>query len=130
MALWKQIGNGPWELMRPDPDPRDSVGVELPKSESDNNIPIPCYLYIIRAGESFSYKIGISFDPAARLLQLQTGNHLPLRLIMLIPFMSESDSRRVEKNIHEKLKPFNSSGEWFTAHPTIIGSIVFNCLEE
>jgi len=86
------------------------------------------FLYVIKSGDS-AYKVGISMDPKRRLSQLQTGNHNPLSLVMQIPFESSGEANRVERIIHEKIKAYNSSGEWFKIQSAILGAIILESLE-
>lgn len=99
-------------------------GIGSNYSEAQQN----SFLYVIKSGDS-AYKVGISVDPKRRLSQIQTGNHNPLRLIMQIPFESGREARSVESIIHEKIKAYNSSGEWFKIQSGVLAAIIFESLE-
>jgi hypothetical protein len=76
------------------------------------------FVYAIREVESRNIKIGISYDPEARLRQLQTGNSSRLELVAFIEaaegFKSEKDAHRLNKGIHIR-------GEWFGSGATLGG---------
>lgn len=66
------------------------------------------YLYFIQSDATGMIKIGRSKYPEKRLKQLQTGNPNKLKLIACF-----KDLGWKEKIIHEKLKSWSESGEWF-----------------
>lgn len=68
-------------------------------------------IYLIQAGESEYYKIGITKDSIEyRLKQLQTGNHLKLKVVRL--YFSQ-DCFFEEKELHKQFSLKHSIGEWF-----------------
>ena len=69
------------------------------------------FIYVI--GDNASpYKIGFTKDPNKRLKSLQTGN--PSKLNMLYKQeINESETKFIEKQIHNVLKRKQVSGEWF-----------------
>jgi hypothetical protein len=68
----------------------------------------PSFIYFIQSGEDGPIKIGLSHDPTKRLPQLQTGNHVDLRLRHVIP-----GDLGVEQTLHERFEPARIRGEWF-----------------
>jgi hypothetical protein len=65
-------------------------------------------LYIIRAGKGSRFKIGISRNPKSRLLELQTGSALSLKLVAVVVA-----SVKHEREAHRILAPWRRHGEWF-----------------
>jgi hypothetical protein len=88
-----------------------------------------CYLYVIYAGDGI-HKIGISNDPISRMNQIQIGNHRKLRLAVSIVFGSRDAARFVKKQLHDALSEYRTNGEWFNVSPQILGTTIFECLEE
>jgi len=70
------------------------------------------YVYIIQAGDG-PYKIGVAKNLARRIEQMQTGNHLELRLIAAIDFKTEQRALTVEKQLHKMYSRARIRGEWF-----------------
>lgn len=66
-------------------------------------------LYVIRAGKSTLFKIGISNNPKARLRTLQIKSPLPLELLLAVTV--ESVDR--EREAHRILASCRQHGEWF-----------------
>ena len=75
-------------------------------------------VYFISDG--VNVKIGQSENPVLRLLQLQTGNSLPLRLLYII----ENVPEEFEAHTHSVCKRYNIQGEWFI--PTVIDHLKKN----
>lgn len=74
------------------------------------------YLYLIKAEDSETYKIGITKkSPEKRLKTLQTGN--PEKLILCETYQSEH-YRKMETHIHRVLKERRLEGEWFLLDDT------------
>jgi len=72
-----------------------------------------CYVYFIQAGdENGPVKVGFSADPAKRVTELQTGNHLKLTLVASIPCLNAPSG---EELLHEHLDLHDVRllGEWF-----------------
>ena len=66
-------------------------------------------VYIISCDELQAFKIGFTRrSPHARLAQLQTGCPVKLRLVGWWPATSDE-----EFALHEQLRDFRMSGEWF-----------------
>lgn len=70
-------------------------------------------LYAIKAGNfiKFGFTRG---DIATRMVQLQTGCPMPLRLLG-----TGSGGRFLERRIHSILRSFCAHGEWFRDEPTV-----------
>lgn len=65
-------------------------------------------VYFARAGDRI--KIGWSRKVATRVVQLQTGNAEPVRLLATTP-----GGRALERQMHERFADARVSGEWFAA---------------
>jgi hypothetical protein len=68
------------------------------------------YVYLIRNGSSFAFKIGIAHDVESRLAQLQTGNPVDLALESSYEF---PNADHVERVLHQKWASRRMRGEWF-----------------
>jgi len=67
------------------------------------------YLYFIQSHKTGHIKIGRAKDPHKRIRELQTGNGEELRLIAFFQGWAWR-----ERYLHEHLKDFRLSGEWFS----------------
>lgn len=65
-------------------------------------------LYFIQERSTGMIKIGRSKDPKRRLKTLQTGNANELRLVCYLEGLGWR-----ERDLHEALKKWRTSGEWF-----------------
>ena len=68
------------------------------------------YVYLIQSLEEGYYKIGVSKNPQKRLLELQTGNSSPLKLIET--YQSEH-ANKIERTLQRRYSHFHKKGEWF-----------------
>lgn len=68
------------------------------------------YIYLIQSLEEGYYKIGISKHPNKRLVQLQTGNSSPLKLIDTYP---TEYADKIERTLQRRYSHFKKKGEWF-----------------
>jgi hypothetical protein len=66
------------------------------------------WIYFIVAAESGIVKIGWAKDPAKRLLQLQTANHLTLSV-----FGTTRGTVKQEQALHRRFRHLRIRGEWF-----------------
>lgn len=66
------------------------------------------HLYIIQNQTTGDFKVGRSNNPKERIKSLQTGCKDKLSLILI----KEGQGTR-EKYIHQEMKRFHISGEWF-----------------
>lgn len=65
-------------------------------------------VYFIRAGENGPVKIGVAVDIPRRMAVMQSGNHLPLKLIR------EMDGSYMEESwLHRYFREAHVRGEWF-----------------
>ena len=67
-------------------------------------------VYAIRAGTN-AIKFGVSENPEIRLRGLQTGNYLPL--FLMVERHTEGDGLFEESCIHAALEDVRLEGEWF-----------------
>ena len=77
-------------------------------------------IYIIRAGDSSWYKIGVTeSDISIRISTLQTGSPEKLHLMKMYPggFLEE-------KAIHKKFSYFRGEGEWFNLSKDSLGTLL------
>jgi hypothetical protein len=72
-------------------------------------------IYFIRAGECGPVKIGKADDVAARLAELQCGNHAELTLLRQV-----EGGRQTEIWFHRTFAAHRLRGEWFTFHPDML----------
>jgi hypothetical protein len=87
----------------------------------------PRRLYLIQCGPFV--KIGVATEVEPRLLELQIGNPIELKLIWQSGEFTRSEAYRFERLAHRKLAAHRVSGEWFQIDPetarTAIGKAVF-----
>lgn len=62
-------------------------------------------------------KIGITRSIGGRLGTLQTGHWLKLHMICSFEIPSRDMARALESDVHESIKEFRISGEWFNITP-------------
>jgi hypothetical protein len=85
-------------------------------------VPINGIVYIIQAGDTKYYKIGItSGSIGKRLDSLQTGNHLKLNIIHTY---YSNNINKLEKELHERYSDKRSIGEWFILEDTILKNLI------
>jgi len=70
-------------------------------------------VYIIRAGDTNNYKIGISDNPQNRLESLQTAHYRKLSILHQRAFDSRHMALITEEELHTQYQEFNTLGEWF-----------------
>jgi hypothetical protein len=80
------------------------------------------YVYII--GDGKNYKIGIAKNPQNRLRQLQTGHALKLKIIRTFCLPSRDAVKTAEAKIHQDLRRYRLTGEWFSAPLSVIEKVV------
>lgn len=68
------------------------------------------YLYLVQAGDTNNYKIGIATSLKKRIIGIQSGNHLKVRIVK---WCKVSHVRQKEKELHTKYKENNTINEWF-----------------
>lgn len=71
------------------------------------------YVYIINQLKTDFYKIGITKNADRRIKQLQTGNPIQLEYKKVFKYSGREKIYRVEKKIHNWLKPYKHQSEWF-----------------
>jgi hypothetical protein len=88
------------------------------------------HLYFILDRKSRAVKIGLAADVSDRLKSLQTGNPNKLEIIAALRI----PSTKIEKQIHNLLKAYKISGEWFSLEyqgkypsPYSILSEIYDC---
>jgi hypothetical protein len=89
----------------------------LKPKDSDKAAKVKQALYIIQAECGGPIKVGIAQSPEARVVELQTGNPYPLRVIAQF-----DESANLEKVIHRQFADFRLSGEWF--HESALNHII------
>lgn len=101
--------------LRENPENNELERLTIPKPATDScgvpgvmSNPKPGMVYFVRADRSRYCKIGWTGDLAARLPKLQTGNHLPLKLLAAMP-----GTRGDEAQLHHRFARDRASGEWF-----------------
>lgn len=73
-----------------------------------------CSVYLMRAGETDNYKIGISSNLERRMFRLQTGHYEKLSFIMSVEFDTRLIALFIESSLHLEYEKFNLVGEWFS----------------
>ena len=71
------------------------------------------FVYLIKAGQTNNYKIGISSDIENRINTLQTAHYEKLTIIDRVEFSTRFIALVIEEKLHELYKDFNTIGEWF-----------------
>ena len=71
------------------------------------------YVYVITDGIG-NCKIGKANNVKSRLRGLQTANSNKLRIKYKHPCKNQSRAKLLESLVHEKLKKYNTNGEWFS----------------
>ena len=77
------------------------------------------YLYMLRAGNTDYYKIGVSININKRIEALQSGNPHKLTIYESV----YTRERYLEGIIHRKLKQYRVEGEWFHFDKDVIKTI-------
>jgi hypothetical protein len=72
-------------------------------------------VYIAQAGDHPSVKIGMSRNPAQRIVAIQIHNPLPVRCLALLP-----GGAPLEAMLHYQLRILRNHGEWFHLDGTIL----------
>lgn len=68
----------------------------------------------------YSVKVGYSNDIPRRLRNLQTGNPREIAVMGFIRTKDRAEDRRVEADLHKRLKDDVVRGEWFSVDPVQI----------
>jgi len=72
-----------------------------------------CHVYVI-GPEGGPYKIGIAVDVAVRLIDLQIGNHLELKVLASVKVPGSAQrARSIEEQMHWAFWKRRVRGEWF-----------------
>lgn len=71
------------------------------------------FAYLIRAGKTDNYKIGISSNTQSRLVNLQTAHYEKLSILTTSKFETRFIALEFEAELHNNYKGFNTIGEWF-----------------
>jgi hypothetical protein len=74
-------------------------------------------IYFI-GGDTGAIKIGLARSPERRLISLQCGSPIQLRILAQGP-----GSQRDERALHQRFAAHRLHGEWFEPHPTILAEI-------
>jgi hypothetical protein len=89
----------------------------LLQSEGNDN----GYVYFIKPKNVVDIKIGFSKNINSRISTYRTNYSCP---IILVGYIFCSDYKLLEKDIHEKLKDYRVSGEWFSSNINDIKNII------
>jgi hypothetical protein len=68
-------------------------------------------IYVIGSSRDGPLKVGLSIDPWGRKEELQPGH--PEKLRVFATFVVRAEHECLEKKIHEDLREYRRSGEWF-----------------
>lgn len=69
-------------------------------------------IYVVKAGETDNYKVGVSNNPIKRIQGLQTGNHLKLNF-KVVRFGTSALERFLHKTLSAEGRRIRNGGEWF-----------------
>jgi hypothetical protein len=75
-------------------------------------------VYFIRSGDDGPVKIGVSWNPAARIKSLAEASPVALRIIRVV-----DGNHQIERQLHARYKSLRLRGEWFLFCPTMMGDI-------
>lgn len=79
--------------------------------------PAEHHVYAIGDSDARYIKFGFARSPQKRLLSLQTGSPLQLRVLVAIQVINLFDAIEVERGIHVAAGRFHIRGEWFHSGP-------------
>lgn len=86
------------------------------------------FVYVIHeAGDDKVCKVGVSGDPRARLLQLQTATYRRLILAAVFRAGDAAEACYVERAVHQSLSALHLSGEWFRVEATKAVAVITEC---
>jgi len=86
----------------------------------------PDHLYFIQMEEApYHFKIGRTKNIDNRLKQLQTGSGVKLRLVYLFEGLGYK-----EKMLHEELRLWRQTGEWFACNRYSVGALPVDLYEK
>jgi hypothetical protein len=86
---------------------------------NDCGCPPPLYVYFIgTADPSLPIKIGKAKDVRHRFANLKVGSPVPLQILASVP-----GGKRLEWELHARLRESRSHGEWFRPTPELLGLI-------
>ena len=71
------------------------------------------YVYLIRAGQTDNYKIGITNNIESRLNTLRTSHYEELILISKAKYTNRFMSLLIEEELHNRYSLYRLRGEWF-----------------
>jgi hypothetical protein len=83
------------------------------------------YLYVLYAEGTRWIKIGYTLSVPARVMQLQIGCPLPLRILLAI---QRPDAEAIESLLKDHFAPYRLQGEWYTLPedvPTVLDMVSF-----
>jgi len=72
------------------------------------------HVYIIQHGRKGAFKIGIARNVEKRIVDLQIGTPVELRIIAKFDFGSKKNAYRVEQKLHRIFRKYWIRGEWFS----------------
>ena len=72
-------------------------------------------VYFIQAGDAGPIKIGHSTSVRSRLISMQSGSPVRLRLLLTLP-----GGQQLERFLHQAFAQFRKHGEWFEPHPSLV----------
>jgi len=82
------------------------------------------FIYLIRSGDDYVYKIGYSKNTKKRKKEHDTGN--PNELTILHEFES-NHNRKVETILHQRYKLYRIKGEWFELPMVVVNEFMIIC---
>lgn len=85
-------------------------GTKSPNRFDIKSVPV---VYFIGANDIKMVKIGKSKNVEQRIKDLQLASPVALSLLLLIPYESEEDAYKAEREFHHTFNEYRTVGEWF-----------------
>ena len=95
------------------PEPNIGIGGMFQRFTWLNGASNYAFVYILRAGDTNSYKVGFARDVEQRILTLQTGSADKLVVVKDYWLPDVGLAIRAEKAAHRRFEPWRLHGEWF-----------------
>lgn len=96
--------------------------IEAYKTYLSSDAPVMSdYLYLIKAGDTQYYKIGVTSDKTRRLSKLQSGSPFELKYVICT---KKENAKSLEQAIHNELDVHHVRGEWFELTPLLVKRVI------
>ena len=88
-----------------------------------------CFVYFIKAdvgGKNHPMKIGVAYNPAKRLDELQTGSPYKLSVVSCVEMPNRAAAYNLENYLHKVFDRYRMCGEWFRSKNINLGKAFQN----